>query len=166
MDAVYALTAILFLVLLALLIYRLVSPQQTILTLQNQGPGTAPLPVRSQEEIAQLLAAMPTEWVSYQGMTPPLRLKIRGLSYELSRRNWRKYIDQAGDVPLETVTTMFGSAAAAEGYVIDWEGATYPNGNPIPYSPGDLVILMAKDPHLLEFIRREGQRLSPPWPET
>lgn len=51
----------------------------------------------------------------------------------------------------------------AEAYVLDWEGATYPNGAPMLYSPENLAAFMATDPHLVAFIRQEAHRLSPKW---
>ena len=59
---------------------------------------------RSDAEVSALLANMPTTWVTYEGMTPPLQLKIRGLSHELYRRFTKAQLDAFGRDPLNTMS--------------------------------------------------------------
>ena len=70
---------------------------------------------------------------------PPLRLKLRGNSYEGFRRVTRKYIDRTGQDHFERLSDaqrmQFLLPVIAEAYVIEWEGAQYQNGAPLPYSP-------------------------------
>ena len=48
----------------------------------------------------------------------------------------------------------------AQAYVLDWEGAQYPNGNPLPFSPDRLAILMRKDEILRVFVTDEAWKLA------
>jgi hypothetical protein len=52
----------------------------------------------------------------------------------------------------------------AEAYAIEWEGAQYQNGAPMPYSPANLALFMAGDQHLIAFVSQKAERISPPWP--
>ena len=107
-------------------------------------------------------------WVTYGGATPPLRLHIHGQTYEGFRRVVRKHIDRLGQDYFDQLPQQrkeeFLLPVVAEAYVSDWEGAQYPNGNEMPFSPANLAIMMAKDPHLGAFLQSEAERISPPWP--
>ena len=130
--------------------------------------NTSPLPQRTQTELEQIVSSMQTEWVTYAGATPPLRLRVRGQSYEGFRRVIRKYIDLKGQDHFDRLSQEqkmeFLLPVIADAYVSDWEGAQYPNGNAMPFSPANLAIMMAKDPHLGAFVKSEAERISPPWP--
>ena len=106
--------------------------------------------------------------MTYNGATPPLRLHVRGQTYEGFRRVIRKYIDRIGQDHFDQLSQQqkeeFLLPVVAEAYVSDWEGAQYPNGNAMPFSPANLAIMMAKDPHLGAFVESEAERISPPWP--
>jgi hypothetical protein len=130
--------------------------------------NTSPLPKRTQNELEQLQNPMRTEWVAYGGATPPLRLHVRGQSYEGFRRVTRKHIDLTGQDNFDRLSQQqkveFLLPVIAEAYVLDWEGAQYANGNAMPFSPANLAIMMAKDPHFGAFVQSAAERLSPPWP--
>jgi hypothetical protein len=125
--------------------------------------NTARLPRRTYAELKGQ-----TEWVTYNGRTPSLRLRVRGNSYEGFRRVVRKHIDRVGQDYFEQLSAaermQFLLQAIAEAYVIEWEGAEYPNGGPMPFSPANLALFMAGDQHLTAFVNQEADRLSPPWP--
>jgi hypothetical protein len=127
----------------------------------------APLPARSGQELQQQAESMVVEWVTYPGATPPLRLKIRGATYEMYRRVARKYIDQVGQDNFERLSMeqiqVVNRSMMAEAYVLDWEGAQYPNGAPKPFLPASLALLLNSDPHLEEFLIHHGERISPKW---
>ncbi len=131
------------------------------------GSGVVPLPVRSPVELQQQAASMPVEWISYPGMTPPLKLQIRGTSQEMYRRVCRKYIDQFGQdnfaqLPKDQMHAVMCSIKA-EAYVLDWDGAQYPNGAAMPFSPSNLAILLGNDPFLDTFLSEQVERISPKW---
>ncbi len=149
------------------LVVGALSPQQTTETSIPKAPSLPPLPERSSSEVDEMFGWTAANWVEYPGRTPPLRLKIRGLSEELFRRVARKHVGPLGRIwsqraALE-LTFRFENLVMAEAYVLDWEGATYPNGAPMLYSPENLAAFMATDPHLVAFIRQEAHRLSPKW---
>jgi hypothetical protein len=107
------------------------------------------------------------EWLEYPGRTPPLRLHIRGQSYENYRLFARKYLDQLGSgyallTPQER--HMLSCKTIADAYIADWAGVIYPNGAPIPYSPGEAGLMLAQDEHLFLFVTQNANRLSPEWP--
>jgi len=112
--------------------------------------------------------ALPTRWVTYMGATPPLKLEIRGQSYETYRRVMRKHLDGISDgarrAMTETMLHDINLLVVADAYVIDWEGATYANGNPMPFSPAELSARMAVDPPLVSFVTENARAISPPWP--
>jgi hypothetical protein len=130
--------------------------------------NTAPLPTRSAEQLKARDDASESHWVTYNGRTPPLRLKVRGNSYEGFRRVCRKYIDSIGqdhfDRLAEADRVQFMLPVMAEAHVLDWDGAQYQNGTPMPYSPANLALFMAEDQHLIAFVAQEGGRISPRWP--
>lgn len=130
----------------------------------------SPLPIRSLVELASETAKLRTEWVTYGGATPPLKLKVTAQSYESYRRMARQMIDR--DIGQENVERLsveqleaFNHSVLATAYVADWDGAQYPNGSPMPFSVGNLVVMMAQDPYLEAFIVNEARRISPPWPD-
>ena len=51
----------------------------------------------------------------------------------------------------------------ATAYVIDWEGAIYPNGSPMPFTISNIATRLEQDPYLLTFVTDEAHRLSPDW---
>jgi hypothetical protein len=179
MAIISGLIAIAFLIYLVLRIAGMIGGYRTTITLRTTDtPGapppfdakrfnTSPLPPRSQKELEQIQKSMRTEWVTYGGATPPLRLHVRGQSYEGFRRVVRKYIDLTGQDRFDRLSQQqkeeFLLPVMAEAYVSDWEGAQYPNANPMPFSPANLAIMMAKDPHLGAFVQSEAERISPPW---
>jgi hypothetical protein len=123
---------------------------------------------KTAEEVQAVSDAMPSEWCVYEGMTPPLRLKIRGQSRENYVRITRQHIGGHGPDSYALLTEAqrndLNLRITADAYVTDWEGATYPNGNPLPFSLDNLMALIEKDTLLLAFIRDNAHRLSPPWP--
>jgi len=130
--------------------------------------NTVPLPKRTVTELKAHVDALRTEWVTYNGRTPPLRLKLRGNSYEDFRRRSQNYIDRIGQDHFERLSDaqlmQFLLPVIAEAYVVEWEGAQYQNGAPMPYCPDNLALFMAGDQHLMAFVKQEAERISPPWP--
>jgi hypothetical protein len=180
MAIISGLIAVAFLIYLVLRIVGMIGGYRTNVTLQTtrtpEKPppfdpnrfNTSPLPKRTQKELEQIQNSMRTEWVTYGGATPPLRLHVRGQSYEGFRRVTRKYIDLTGQDNFDRLSQQqkveFLLPVMAEAYVSDWEGAQYSNGSAMPFSPANLAIMMAKDPHFGAFVQSEAERLSPPWP--
>jgi hypothetical protein len=121
----------------------------------------------SSEEFEQQAASMPVEWITYVGMTPELLLKIRGTTQGMFRQTTRKYINIIGQENFERLSTSernaMMDAIMAEAYVLDWNGALYPNGNPMPYSASSLAVMLAKDPLLGTFLSDQDERLNPGW---
>ncbi|HKZ09222.1 MAG TPA: hypothetical protein VJL61_00785 [Rhodanobacteraceae bacterium] len=162
--------SIVFLVYLLLRISRMLGGGTRVVQV---GPDVAPpeLPHRSDTEINALLASMPTAWVTYEGMTPPLQLKVRGLSHELYRRFTKAKLDAYGRDLLNSLPPSEAIAIAksllpdvnAAAYVVDWKGAMYPNGKAVPYSPDNMATLMRKDEMLRNFISDEAGKLGPAW---
>lgn len=130
--------------------------------------NTAPLPERTASEIKEQTDALKLEWVTYGGSTPPLRLLIQGQTYETYRRIARGRIDLLGQQNVERLSPEqmadFNRSIIAHAYVRNWEGAQYPNGNAMPFTPENLTLLMERDPYLESFITNEAKRVSPPWP--
>jgi hypothetical protein len=124
----------------------------------------SPLPL-TRADFEQLLAKMPVEWVAYEGMTPPLKLKIRGTTDVLYRYLLRKKIDGIGEDAYKLMNLEQQSAAtravSAELYVLDWEGAQYVNGNAIPFSASSLELMLQRDPDLEAFLSGQVKRISP-----
>ena len=158
------------LVYLALRISKMVGGDTAIASRQAIG-GLPELPNCSDADIELLLASMPTAWTTYQGMTPPLELKVRGLSHELYRRFTKLHLDAYGRHILDTLTpsevmevgqSLLPNINAAA-YVVDWKGAAYQNGNPIPYSPENLASFMRKDEMLRNFVSEEAGKIGPAW---
>ena len=165
---------VLVIVILALVIIRMVSGSKTtiIYQMESQQGGPPPLPDRSSAEIKASFDAMPSEWVTYMGATPPLKLHVRGLTRENLRRVSRKLIDEMGGqaamdrLPVDEVTQLMlgmGTRMVAEGYVLDWEGAQYPNGAALPYSTANMTARLDADPYLVTFVTDHAHRLSPDW---
>jgi hypothetical protein len=162
--------SVVFLIYLLLRISRMLGGnRQVVLTEPAAGPPE--LPHRSDAEVDALLASMPTAWVTYDGMTPPLQLKIRGLSHELYRRFTKAQLDAFGRDTLNSLPPSEAMEIAksllpdvnAAAYVVDWKGATYPNGNPLPYTPDNMAALMRKDEMLRNFVSDEAGKLGPAW---
>ena len=173
MAIIYGLIAVAFLIYLVLRIVGMIGGYRTTVTVRPRpfDPNrfnTSPLPTRTQKELESAQNSMRTEWVTYDGATPPLRLHVRGQSYEGFRRVTRKYIDLTGQDNFDRLSQQqkveFLLPVIAEAYVSDWEGAQYSNGNAMPFSPANLAIMMARDPHFGAFVQSEAERLSPPWP--
>ena len=162
--------SVVFLIYLLLRISRMLGGnRQVVITEPVAGPPE--LPHRSDSEVNALLTSMPTAWVTYDGMTPPLQLKIRGLSHELYRRFTKAQLDAFGRDTLnslppsetvEIVKKLLPDVNAAA-YVVDWKGATYPNGKPLPYTPDNMAALMRKDEMLRNFVSDEAGKLGPAW---
>jgi hypothetical protein len=127
-----------------------------------------PLPDRTADEVERMLAEMPTRWVTYNGMTPPLQLKVRAVTEELYRRFTRAQMDAIGQKNIATLPFQermklmqsFLPDINARAYVLDWQGAAYPNGQPLPYTPDHLAILMRNDELLRLFVTDEAGRLA------
>lgn len=177
-SALYVIVSVLVAIYLVLRIGRMLGGRSVIAGRESGGQppaafdpnrfNAAPLPKRTDEEIKARDDALQTEWVTYNGHTPPLRLKLRGNSYEGFRRVSRKYIDRIGQDHFEHLSdaerAQFMHLLIAEAYVIEWDGAQYPNGAPMPYSPAGLALFLAADQHLIAFVQHEAERISPPWP--
>jgi hypothetical protein len=120
------------------------------------------------QELAERSAAMPAEWVEYPGSTPPLRLHVRGQSYETYRGFVSKHLNVIGEAAFEAMSPQmlmgFNCLVMADAYVTEWEGATYPNGAPMPYAPEYLAPRMESDPDLMTFLSLSARKLSPAYP--
>jgi hypothetical protein len=163
--------SVVFLIYLLLRISRMVGGTTTTVV-SHQTIGVPPdWPHRSDAEIQALLASMPTEWVTYEGMTPPLQLKVRGLTQELFRRFVSAQHDNFGRDVLARLSTSeqieVGKSLLPNvislAYVVDWKGVAYPNGNPVPYTPDNLASLLRKDEMLTNFIDAQAERIGPAW---
>lgn len=180
MAIIYGLIAVAFLIYLVLRIVEIIGGHRTFVSLQGTPTpktpppfdpnrfNTSPLPQQFQKELEQTQNSMQTKWVTYDGATPPLRLHIRGQTYEGFRRVSRKHIDLFGQHNFDQLSQRqreeFLLGVVADAYISDWKGARYPNGNAMPFSSANLAIMMAKDPHLGAFVQSEAERISPPWP--
>jgi hypothetical protein len=175
------LISILVVAILALVVVRMIVGTKTTVTMipgsvDQSGKfypaiaGASPLPQRTSEEIERLLNSMPVAWIIYNGMTPPLRLRIRGTNDELYRRFCRKFIDGVGQENFSHFSPQQIAAARccinAEAYAVDWEGPKYPNGNAIPFSPSILATMLQKDSFFDAFLTEEVGKLTPNWGST
>ena len=167
---IFGILGVLLIVVLILPIIQMVRGTQSLITVvHSDDRQIAPprLPDRTTEEVEALIESMPSKWVFYEGMTPPLKLKVRYQTYENFRRFSRKYIDGIGQHNFERLSQEQQQDLllhiAADAYVCDWEGAHYPNGNPLPYTPANLFSLMTSDPLLINFITEQSHKLGPPW---
>lgn len=163
---------VVFLIYMLLRISRMLGGgARTVIVNQEPYDDRPKLPDRSAGELQTLLESMPTEWVTYEGMTPPLRLKVRGLTQELYRRFSRAQLDAFGQATLDTlpmaqkmeVMKSLLPVINATAYVLDWSGAQYSNGNALPYTPENLATLMHKDEMLRNFVSNEANRMGPKW---
>ena len=94
--------SVVFLVYLLLRISGMVGGTTTRTTIVEERYDHRPkLSDLSEAEIQSQYAMMPTDWVIYQGMSPPLQLKVRGLTEELYRRVMRRHLDAFGQDTLE-----------------------------------------------------------------
>lgn len=169
MGILSILVSVAFLIYLLLRIERMTTRSRSTVASAPTPSRASDLPDLSEAEIQTQLATMPTKWVSYEGMTPPLKLRIRGLNRDLYRLLTRAEFERHGYGNPETlsrdvlvkVVEQLHPIINANNLVVDWNGAQYPNGNPMPYSPDNLVILMRKDPFLSNFIAEEAGKLGP-----
>lgn len=177
MGAIYVIVSVLFAVYLLLRILKMLGggsanaapPSRSSEKFDPNRFNTAPLPERSAAELESQKNDLKSEWVTYQGATPPLKLLIQGQSYESYRRVVRSQIDLVGQenverLPPEALADL-NRTILANAYVKDWEGAQYPNGNVMPFTPDNLVVRLSGDPYLETFITGEAKRVSPPWPQ-
>jgi hypothetical protein len=172
MPAIEALAAILGIIVAALTIYRsLRAPKTPASATEEPLEGkfttvhslTVPPPL-SRAEFERQVAAMPVEWIVYEGSTPPLKLKIRGISEALYRQFARRHIGTIGEDIYNRMTPEQQRAVTrainAELYVLDWDDARYANGNKIPFSAPSLELLLQKDPDLEAFLNGQIRRIS------
>ena len=162
---------VLLIIVLSLAIIRALVGTTTRYTVIPNQPESVfdPAPgVRTAAEIGAISDTMSSEWCVYEGVTPPLRLKIRGQSLENYARITRLHLDEFGRdsyaaLPPQQQAQIL-SRISADAYVVDWEGALYPNGNPLPFTQQNLMAMIEKDSFLWPFIQEHAHRLSPPWP--
>ena len=170
--------SILLIVVLVLLIVRLVGGTKTSITYQvgpQDSDALPALPQRAPAEVKAIFDGMPSKWVTYAGATPPLRLHVRGMNYEGLRRVTRKLIDEGvgqhivdripeGQLP--QFMAGLQPQLVAEAYVLDWDGAQYPNGGAMPFSVANVAARLSADPYLMTFVTDEAHQLSPSWDPT
>jgi hypothetical protein len=173
MPAIEALAAILGIIVAALTIYRSLgaakapanSAEEPLEGKFTTVHSLAVPPPLSRAEFERQAAAMPVEWIVYEGSTPPLKLKIRGASESLYRQFARKHIAGIGEDNYNRMTPEQQRAVTrainAELYVLDWDGAHYANGNKIPFSAPSLELMLQKDPDLEAFLNGQVRRISP-----
>lgn len=170
MEAISFVIGILVIAVLILVIASYAGGTKVTVVTTDTDTGAPPLPGRTPEELAAMQEALPTRWVTYMGSTPPLKLEIRGQDYESYRRVMRKHLDGLSEGArrslTETILQMLNLHVVADAYVIDWASASYSNGNPMPYSPANLVAKMIADPPLVNFITENARAISPPWPSV
>ena len=170
MGFISAAVSVAFLIYLILRISRMVWGTTTVVS-TAPAPGLPDLPDRSKAEVNALLASMPTAWVTYEGMTPPLQLKLRGLTHELYRRFTTEFLDAYGrqnfdHLPQHEIMEVMMKILPdlnASAYVLDWKGATYTNGNPLPYTRDNMASLMRKDEMLRNFVSDQAGKIGPGW---
>lgn len=167
MGFLSGLIGVVFLVYMLLRISRMLGGPRSTVVITN--PAAPPqLWGKSAAEIQSSLDNMPTKWVAYEGMTPPLQLKIRGLTGDLYQTFVHFHVDAYGRQQLESMSPQdraetlqkLRPAINAEAYVVDWNGAQYPNGNPLRFSPDNLAAFMRKDEMLVNFISEEAGNLA------
>jgi hypothetical protein len=172
MGVLSAIIGVVFLIYLLLRIAGMVGgPSRSVQVINEPHDDRPALPDRSPEEVEALVASMPTAWVVYEGMTPSLNIQVRGLTEELYRRFTRAQADAFGQEVLarlpmtEKLNLMTGwiPIINAQGYVVRWSGAQYPNGKPLPATSENLAMLMRKDEMLKNFISEEANKLGM-WP--
>ncbi len=178
-GALYGVVSVLFAIYFVLRITRMLGGRSVTVVSRDGGAqppkafdanrrNMAPLPTRTAEELKRHDDSLQTEWVTYNGYTPPLRLKVRGNSYKGVRGSMRKYIDRIGQDHYERLSdaerAQFMRPELAESHVLEWEGAQYQNGAPMPFSPANLALFMAAAQHLVAFVQQEAERISPSWP--
>lgn len=161
---IWAIVGLLMIVLLVMRIAGMLGNGRTqaVPAIPDPAPG-----FKSAEQVQATSEVMPSEWCEYQGRTPPLRLKIRGQSEENYTRITRQQLATLGPGGInylsEDQRSAFVSRIAAQAYVADWEGAFYPNGNPIPFSVDNLMAVIEGDQLLTAFVMENAHRLSPAW---
>jgi hypothetical protein len=175
---IFAVVGVLLAVLLLLRIIQILGGTKTKITYEweaHREPGSPvvgasyrPLPAITASEAKRRVESMPAEWVTYAGATPPLKLLVRGQSYENYRRLTREAIDEIGQHNFSLLSQAQREGVSygviAKAYVVDWEGAVYPNGGVMPFSISNVTARLAGDQHLVGFVTDEAHRLSPPWP--
>lgn len=131
---IWAIVGVLSIVLLLLRIGGMLGGGRplTAAAMSDPAPG-----VRSAEEVRAISETMPSEWLTYVGMTPPLRLKIRGQSEDNYTRITRQLIAPFGPGGMNHLSPAqleaFTTRVVVEAYVSDWEGAEYPNEARCPF---------------------------------
>jgi hypothetical protein len=173
MAVISGLISVVFLIYLLMRIVRMAENSKSSTYEVTDKPGgiydaRPKLPFRTGDEIQKQLQSMPTTWARYPGCTPPLDLRIRGMTEELYRRFTRTYFEESGmrdhldQLPPAQQFEIMSSQLPeinARAYVIDWRGATYPNGAPLPYAPAHLAALMRQDKLLMTFVSDEAGKL-------
>jgi hypothetical protein len=169
MGFIFAVIPVVFLIYLLLRIAGMVGGTTTVTTKHiANGPGQPkPLEDLTKQQVEEKLASMPTEWITYMGSTPPLELKVRGVTEDLYRRFTKAKADAFGRDTLERMSRQEQMALVmnwtpeimARAYVIDWRGAVYPNGNPMPFDPAQLAVMTKRDEFLGNFIAQTTDRL-------
>jgi len=170
---IFAIIGVLLIISLSLTIIRQVAGTRIETTIRYEAAspsGLAPLPELpvASAGVIEALTDTETEWVTYPGRTPSLRLKMRGQSMDGYRYILRKVAAAMGvadlsRMPPELVQPIL-ELSRATAYVVDWEGVAYPNGEPAPYSARALVEMMEADGMLSTFVTDHSERLSPPLP--
>lgn len=161
---------VLVMILLVVVIVRNIVGYRVETTISfPSGPETSEqpeIPTPSQAELAARSAAMPSEWVEYPGATPPLKLHVRGQTYETYRLFVRKHLNGVGQEVFEAMSPAmaanFHHTVMADAYVCGWEGAAYPNGAPLAFTPQKLALMLDSDPYLEGFLLETAHRLCPP----
>lgn len=178
MPVIEALAAILGIIVAALTLYRSFTGAKTddtaiegtfhrVETPAAGGHTASTPPSLTRAAFEQQAASMKVEWVTYEGTTPPLKLKIRGASEAMHQYFARKHIHAIGEDAYSHMTPEQQRAVTrainAELYVLDWDGAHYANGNKIPFSAPSLELMLQKDPDLDAFLSGQAKRISPAW---
>ena len=97
-----------------------------------------------------------TEWVSYTGIAPPLRLKLCFAGTEAFRRAMKQSITSMGCTAIEQLTeeqeAVLGIRAMASTFIVDWEMAGR------PYESSIMAEMLAADVNLMRFVFNEVKR--------
>lgn len=129
-------------------------------------PPPLPMPL-TPEEFERTVASMPVKWVTYEGTTPPLNLKIRGASEEMFVQACRRCVNDIGQDRYDRMTVQerenVVKSVMAGLYVLGWQGARYSNGSEMPFSPPDMTLMLERDPHLVTFLSEQVRQISPSW---